>query len=63
MVTFVSSLVAIYAAGYMHGDRGYWRFFTYIGAVRVLDDDAGLGQQLRAAVCVLGSGRRCAATC
>ena len=31
MVTFVSSLVAIYASGYMHGDRGYWRFFAYIG--------------------------------
>jgi len=31
MVTFVSSLVAIYASGYMHGDRGYWRFFCYIG--------------------------------
>ncbi|HND53270.1 MAG TPA: proton-conducting transporter membrane subunit, partial [Pirellulaceae bacterium] len=31
MVTFISSLVAIFAAGYMHGDRGYWRFFTYIG--------------------------------
>jgi NADH-quinone oxidoreductase subunit L len=31
MVTFVSSLVAVYAAGYMHGDRGYWRFFAYIG--------------------------------
>ncbi len=30
MVTFVSSLVAIYSAGYMHGDRGYWRFFTYV---------------------------------
>ena len=30
MVTFVSSLVAIYASGYMHGDRGYWRFFTYV---------------------------------
>ena len=26
-----SSLVAIYAIGYMHGDRGYWRFFSYIG--------------------------------
>src|SRR5262245_12638639 len=24
MVTFVSSLVALYASGYMHGDRGYW---------------------------------------
>ena len=31
MVTFVSTLVAIYAAGYMHGDRGFWRFFAYIG--------------------------------
>jgi NADH-quinone oxidoreductase subunit L len=30
MVTFVSTLVIIYAAGYMHGDRGYWRFFTYV---------------------------------
>ncbi|HVX13192.1 MAG TPA: NADH-quinone oxidoreductase subunit L [Pirellulales bacterium] len=30
MVTFVSSLVVIYASGYMHGDRGYWRFFTYV---------------------------------
>ena len=29
MVTFVASLVAIYSAGYMHDDRGYWRFFTY----------------------------------
>lgn len=31
MVTFIASLVAIFAAGYMHGDRGYWRFFTYVG--------------------------------
>ncbi len=31
MVTFISSLVAIYSIGYMHGDRGYWRFFSYIG--------------------------------
>jgi NADH-quinone oxidoreductase subunit L len=31
MVTFVSSLVALYASGYMQGDRGYWRFFAYIG--------------------------------
>jgi NADH-quinone oxidoreductase subunit L len=30
MVTFISTLVAIYAAGYMHGDPGYWRFFTYV---------------------------------
>jgi NADH-quinone oxidoreductase subunit L len=30
MVTFVSLLVAIYSIGYMHGEEGYWRFFTYI---------------------------------
>ena len=30
MVTFISTLVAIYSVGYMHGDPGYWRFFTYI---------------------------------
>ncbi|MEX2558885.1 MAG: NADH-quinone oxidoreductase subunit L, partial [Pirellulales bacterium] len=30
MVTFVSSLVAIYSAGYMRGDPGYWRFFSYV---------------------------------
>ena len=29
MVTFVSTLVAFFAVGYMHGDRGYWRFFAY----------------------------------
>lgn len=29
MVTFVATWVAIFAAGYMHGDRGYWRFFAY----------------------------------
>lgn len=31
MVTFVASLVVVYASGYMHGDKGYWRFFTYVG--------------------------------
>ena len=30
MVTFISSLVAIYSIGYMHGERGYGRFFSYI---------------------------------
>src|SRR5262245_50315787 len=30
MVTFISTLVALYASGYMHGDPGYPRFFTYI---------------------------------
>lgn len=31
MVTFVATLVAIFGAGYMHGDRGYWRFFAFVG--------------------------------
>ena len=30
MVTFISSLVTIYACGYMQEDRGYWRFFSYV---------------------------------
>ncbi len=31
MVTFVATLVAIFAAGYMHGDPGYPRFFFVFG--------------------------------
>jgi len=31
MVTLVSTLVTVFASGYMHDDRGYWRFFAYIG--------------------------------
>lgn len=31
VVTFVSTLVVIYAGGYMHGDPGFWRFFVYLG--------------------------------
>jgi NADH-quinone oxidoreductase subunit L len=31
MVTFVATLVAIYAAGYMAGDPGYARFFAVVG--------------------------------
>src|SRR5512143_1850296 len=30
VVTTVSSLVHIYSVGYMHGDRGYARFFAYL---------------------------------
>jgi NADH-quinone oxidoreductase subunit L len=30
MVTFVALLVAIFSTGYMHGEPGYWRFFTYL---------------------------------
>ena len=30
MVTFIATLVVVYAGGYMHGDRSYWRFFSYV---------------------------------
>ncbi len=30
MVTFVSLLVHIYSVGYMHGDRSYYRFFSWL---------------------------------
>ncbi len=30
MVTFIATLIAIYSAGYMHGDPGYPRFFAEI---------------------------------
>lgn len=30
VVTTVSSLVHIYSIGYMHGDKGYYRFFSYL---------------------------------
>ncbi len=38
MVTFVSSLVAIYAAGYMAGDPGLSAVLCLDRPVRVLDD-------------------------
>jgi len=31
IVTCISALVAVYSIGYMHGDPGYARFFSYIG--------------------------------
>jgi NADH-quinone oxidoreductase subunit L len=30
MVTGVGSLIVIYSIGYMHGDPGTWRFFSYV---------------------------------
>ncbi len=56
MVTFISLLVAIYSVGYMHGDRGLLAVLRLHRPVRVLDDDAGVGQQLPVAVRVLGGG-------
>ncbi len=30
IVTGVGFLIHVYAIGYMHGDRGFWRFFAYL---------------------------------
>lgn len=30
VVTGVGFLIHVYSIGYMHGDRGFWRFFTYL---------------------------------
>ena len=30
IVTGVGFLIHIYSIGYMHGDKGFWRFFTYL---------------------------------
>ena len=30
IVTGVGFLIHVYSIGYMHGDRGFWRFFTYL---------------------------------
>src|SRR6266576_4424210 len=29
-ITFVGFLIHVFATGYMHGDRGYYRFFAYL---------------------------------
>src|SRR3982750_3767012 len=29
-ITFVAFWIHVFATGYMHGDRGYWRFFAYL---------------------------------
>ncbi len=31
IVTFISTLVQLFSAGYMHGDEGYHRYFAYLG--------------------------------
>ena len=30
VVTGVGGIIHLYSIGYMHGDRGYWRFFAYL---------------------------------
>jgi len=48
MVTFIGTLIAIYAVGYMHGDEGYARFFAEVSlflfsmTTLVLADNFGL---------------------
>src|SRR5688572_27854597 len=31
VVTCIGFLITVCAAGYMHGEKGYWRFFAYLG--------------------------------
>ncbi|SIT93530.1 NADH-quinone oxidoreductase subunit L [Pontibacter indicus] len=31
IVTFISTLVQLFSVGYMHGDKGYSRYFAYLG--------------------------------
>ena len=31
IVTFISTLVQLFSVGYMHGDKGYHRYFAYLG--------------------------------
>ncbi|MBC5992612.1 NADH-quinone oxidoreductase subunit L [Pontibacter cellulosilyticus] len=31
IVTFISMLVQLFSIGYMHGDKGYYRYFAYLG--------------------------------
>ncbi|HTX18592.1 MAG TPA: NADH-quinone oxidoreductase subunit L [Bacteroidota bacterium] len=35
IVTGVGGLIHIYSIGYMHGDRGFWRFFAYLNLFMV----------------------------
>jgi NADH-quinone oxidoreductase subunit L len=30
MITFISTLIALFSRGYMHGDPGYYRYFTFV---------------------------------
>ena len=56
VVTGVGSLIHIYAIGYMHGDKDFHRFFTYLNLFLVLYVDLGHREQLPDALCGLGRG-------
>ena len=36
VITGVGTLIHLYSIGYMHGDRSYWRFFTYLNLFIVM---------------------------
>ena len=57
LVTTVSSLVHIYTIGYMHGDPGYARFFSYIALFTFSMLMLVMADNLLAALRLLGSGR------
>ena len=58
MVTLISLLVAIYSSGYMHGDRGYWRFFSYINLFVFSMTMLVSVSNFLLLVCLLGGGWR-----
>ena len=43
VVTSIGLLVCIYSVGYMHGEDGYYRFYSYI-PLFIFDVDAGAGR-------------------
>ena len=59
MVTFVSTLVAIFAIGLHGGRAGYPRFFAVVGLFVVLDDRPGAVEQLPADLRLLGRRGLC----
>ena len=43
VVTCIGLLIGIFSKGYMLGEKGYFRFFAYLGIVHLHDDDPGDG--------------------
>ena len=63
VVTCISSLVAIYSIGYMHGDRRLLAVLRLREPVRLLDDPVGLGRAISSCFTSAGSWSACAAIC
>ena len=57
VVTGVGFLIHVYSVGYMHGEEGFTRFFTYMNLFMVSMLLLGDGQQLRGALHRLGRRR------